>query len=274
MSIKQHSILLLYVWLTLFGLLPLLLMLITSTLTPDINHWVKLPFTMQHYVDLMHPNIISIFCRSLLIALLTTVLCLLLAFPVSYWIVKSRNKSVCILLIIIPFWTSSLVRTYALLALFKYKGVLNTILLYLHCITTPLSLLYSNTAVIIGLVYTLFPFMVLPLFASMERFDYHLIEAAQDLGASRLTIFWRIFVPMNRTGIISGCILVLLPAMTIFYIPNVLGGARSLMLGNLIQNQFLLFENWPAGSATSVMLSFCLLSIIWIYHHYNKGIFT
>lgn len=259
-----------YTWLILFSLIPLSLVLIASFLSKDSSHLVSLPFTFSNYGALLTPQFAGVFLRSLIVAFITTACCLLLAYPFSYLLVKSKHQSVLLLLIIIPFWTSSLVRTYALIAILKLNGVLNSTLLKLHIIDHPLSLLYSNFAVISGLIYTLFPFMVLPIFTNMERFDFRLIEAAKDLGASRFAIFFHVFLPNTATGIISGCSLVLLPAMTLFYIPNVLGGARSVMLGNMIQSQFLVLENWPQGAATSVVLTATLIFFL-VFLRQRKG---
>ncbi|MDI9818562.1 MULTISPECIES: ABC transporter permease [unclassified Legionella] len=271
MKVRSLSIYFIYAWLILFSVIPLSLVLIASFLSRDSVHLVNLPVTFTNYLSLIDPVFLKIFFRSLVIALFTTGCCLLLAYPFSYLLVKSRHQSILLLLIIIPFWTSSLVRTYSLIAILKAKGVINTILINLHLIDTPLSLIYSNFAVIIGLIYNLFPFMVLPVFTNMERFDFRLIEAAKDLGASRWDIFSRVFLPNTANGIAAGCLLVLLPAMTLFYIPNVLGGARSILLGNLIQDQFLVLENWPQGSATSVILTVLLLLLLLIFRRQNKG---
>ena len=153
----------------------------------------------------------------------------------------------------------------------KYHGILNTWLLKMHIITEPLTLLYTNSAVIIGLAYTLFPFMVLPLFTQMERFVFRLMDAARDLGANQFALFFRVFLPNTIRGIVSGSLLVFLPAMTLFYIPNILGGARSILLGNLIQNQFFVAENWPEGAATSVLLTTLLLGVFVISRR-SKGV--
>jgi spermidine/putrescine transport system permease protein len=265
MKTKAFSIYFIYVWLILFSFIPLSLVLIASFLSNDNIHLLSLPFTLTNYSTLLTGVFAKIFFRSLLVALITTGCCLLIAYPFSYLLVKSKRQSLLLLLIIIPFWTSSLVRTYALMAILKSKGILNAILLKLHLIDAPLALLYSNFSVVIGLVYNLFPFMVLPIFTNMERFDFKLIEAAKDLGANRWTIFYHVFLPNTAAGIISGCLLVFLPAMTLFYIPNVLGGARSILLGNLIQDQFLVLENWPQGSATSVLLTLLLFVLLFLY---------
>jgi spermidine/putrescine transport system permease protein len=250
-----------YAWLIIFGIFPILLIVITSFLSRTPYHFAALPLTWEHYQTLFSPLFLKVFLRSLAIGGLTTALCLMIAYPMSYFMVQSRHQSILLLLIIIPFWTSSLVRTYALIAILKMNGLLNAMLQQLHLIQKPLVLLYTNTAVIIGLVYTLFPFMVLPLYTQMERFDFRLLDAGRDLGASRTRLFFHIFLPNTKQGIIAGTTLVFLPAMTLFYIPNILGGARSILLGNLIQNQFFAAENWPQGAATSTLLTILLLSV-------------
>lgn len=265
MKNKPFTLYAVYLWLFLFGFIPLSLVFIASFFSRDATHLITLPLTLAHYQALFSPILLHIMLRSLVMALITTSACLVLAYPFSYFMVRSKHQSLLLLFIIIPFWTSSLVRTYALVAIFKFNGVLNTVLLKLHLIAAPLPLLYSNFAVISGLIYTLFPFMVLPLFSNMEHFDFKLIEAAEDLGANRLTLFFRIFLPNTTRGIVSGVLLVFLPAMTLFYIPNVLGGARSILIGNLIQNQFLVEENWPAGAATSICLTALLFLLLLIY---------
>ncbi|KTD40205.1 ABC transporter permease [Legionella parisiensis] len=270
MKARSFPLYLLYFWLIVFGLIPLCMMLVASFLSKDSMHLVALPFTVENYATLFTPVFAKIYFRSLLIASIATLLCLFIAYPFSYLMIKSKHQSIFLLLIIIPFWTSSLIRTYSLIAILKYKGLLNTLLLKLHLINEPLSLLYTNFAVIIGLVYNLFPFMVLPIFTNMERFDFRLFEAAKDLGANRWSIFTRVFLPNTAPGILSGCLLVLLPAMTLFYIPNVLGGARSILVGNLIQNQFLVLSDWPQGSATSVLLTILLLLLFLIFRGQKK----
>jgi spermidine/putrescine transport system permease protein len=267
MKARAISVYFIYGWLIIFSLIPLVLILLTSFLSKDPTSLISLPFTLNNYINLLTPLFGKVFFRSIFIALITTFGCLALAYPFSYLIVKSKHQSVLLLLIIIPFWTSSLVRTYSLIAILKFKGILNAILLKLHLIDHPLSLLYTNSAVITGLVYNLFPFMVLPIFTNMERFDFRLIEAAKDLGAGKLSIFYRVFLPNTARGVISGCLLVLLPAMTLFYIPDILGGARSTLLGNMIQSQFLVLENWPQGAATSIALTALLLLLLFFFRH-------
>lgn len=259
MKPKSPVLSLLYLWLLLCAMLPLLMIFIYSFLSPNSQTLVGLPFTLANFSIFFDPLYLKVFSRSIGIAMLTTVCCLILAFPFSYCMIRAKHQSLILLLIIVPFWTSSLVRTYALVAILKAKGLINKVLLSCHLIDKPLDLLYNNIAVLIGLVYNLLPFMILPLYTNMERFDFPLLEAAKDLGASRWQSFWKVFVPANAQGIISGCILVILPSMTLFYIPNILGGARSVLLGNLIQDQFLVNQHWPEGAATSAIFTGVLL---------------
>lgn len=271
MSTKSIALWVMYTWIILFSFIPMMMILIASFLSRDSTHLLTLPFTLHHYTHLFTPAFANVVGRSIGIAVFTTVCCLLLAYPFSYLLIKTKNQSTLLILIIIPFWTSSLVRTYSLLSLLKFKGIINAVLLKLHLIDKPLTLLYSNAAVLGGLVYTLFPFMVLPLFTQMERFDFRLIEAGKDLGATRWALFFRIFLPSTFPGVAAGCLMVFLPAMTLFYIPNILGGARSILLGNMIQNQFLVLENWPEGAATSVLLTLSLILFYVMYRRPTRG---
>lgn len=265
MKTKAYSFYLVAIWLLLFTGLPCLFIIFCSFLSKGQDRLVQLPFTFAAYQALFDPDLLKVGLRSFFMALSTTLLCLALAYPFSYLLIKAKARAFLLLLILIPFWTSAIIRTYSLIALLKTKGLLNTFLMNVHLIDAPLPLLYSNFAVILGLVYNLFPFMVIPIFSNMERFDFRLIEAGKDLGATSLALFFRVLLPNTLEGVIAGCLLVMLPAMTLFYIPNVLGGARSQLLGNLIQDQFLVFDNWPQGAALSVLLGLALLFLLLIY---------
>ena len=269
---KHKSIMLWFVygWMIIFGFMPLCLLVITSFLSENRESLVALPWTLANYQAIFSHLVAHVVLRSVGMAALTTVSCLLLAYPFSYIMVKAKHQSLLVLLIIIPFWTSSLIRTYALIAILKLHGLLNQLLMFLNLVDHPLSLLYSNAAVIVGLIYTLFPFMVLPIFNQMQRFDFRLFDAARDLGANKLALFFRVFLPNTMPGVTAGSLLVFLPAMTLFYIPNVLGGAQSILLGNLIQNQFFVAENWPEGAATSLLLT-GLLIVLFILSRNSKG---
>lgn len=264
---KYFSLSVIWFWLFLFALLPFCLITAASFLSHTDAELITTPATLGNYQALNNYIYIRIFEKSFLIAGIATSLCLLFGYPFAYIIARtqSRFKNILLLLVIIPFWTSSLIRSYALIAVIKAKGMLNTLLIALGLIDHPLQILFTNYAVMIGLVYNLLPFMVLPIMTNVERLDRRLIDAAHDLGASRFTTFRKIIIPLTMPGIIAGSILVFLPAMTIFYIPDILGGAKSILLGNLIQNQFLVAQNWPMGSMFSTVLTLLLATLIIIY---------
>jgi len=266
-SFKYFSLSVIWVWLLIFALVPFGLVTIASFLSHSDNHLVELPFNFNNYKQLGNAVYLKIFRESFYIAGGCTALCLLFGYPFAYLIARmqSRFRNLLVLLIIIPFWTSSLIRTYSMITLLKPRGLINSILMWLGVIHKPLSLLFTDTAVMIGLVYNLLPFMVLPLLTNIERLDDRLIDAARDLGANRFTTFRKIILPLTMPGILAGCLLVFLPAMTIFYIPDLLGGSKSILLGNLIQNQFLVAQNWPLGSAISIVFTVLLLILLLIY---------
>lgn len=264
---KNSIITLICIWITLFGVLPLASIVVFSFLKHDLNHFYIWSFTLNNYKTLLTTPYLKVFWRSLKLAFEVTLLCLIIGYPFAYYLSKipSSIKSLLALLVIIPFWTSSLLRTFAIITLTQANGLINRILLSIHLIHHPLQILYTNTAVIIGLVYNLLPFVILPLYANMEKLDDRYLEAAYDLGANKVTIFFKILLPLTRSGIFSACLLTFLPAMTLFYIPDLLGGAKSLLLGNLIQMQFLTARDWPMGSAVGIGLTL-IMSIIVIYY--------
>lgn len=270
---KTISLSLVWAWLILFALIPFCLLLLTSVMSHSENHLFQFPLTGSNYLGLYHSLYLHVFAQSFLLASIATFLCLILGYPFAYMISRlpSSAKHFLVLLIIIPFWTSSLIRSYALIAILKAKGLLNGLLLSLGLIHTPVAILYTNTAVIIGLIYNLLPFMILPILTNIDRLDMRLVDAARDLGASRFTIFRRIILPLTLPGIVGGCTLVFLPAMTLFYIPDILGGAKSVLMGNLIQRQFLVIHDWPAGAATSIVLTTLLAVLILLYRKAAAG---
>lgn len=270
---KRLSLLTIWIWFTLFALLPFCLVLVSSILSHSDAALINLPISFEHYKKLANPLYWQILQKSMLVAGVTTVISLCLGYPFAYIIATATNrfKPLLLLLVIIPFWTSSLIRSYAMIAMLKAKGILNSLLLMLGIIHEPLTILFTNTAVIMGLVYNLLPFMILPLITNIERLDRRLVDAAHDLGANWLTTFRRVIIPLTLPGILAGSIMVFLPAMTIFYIPDILGGAKSMLLGNLIQNQFFIAENWPMGAAISSMLTALLALLILFYLWATKG---
>jgi spermidine/putrescine transport system permease protein len=220
--LKRLSIGIIWSWLLVFALLPFALVTLASFASHNDTQLMSLPATLVNYLQLNNSIYLKIFKQSFYIAGICTAICLIIGYPFAYVIARmqSRFRSLLILLIIIPFWTSSLIRTYSMITILKPKGVINSILLWTGIISKPIPVLFSDTAVMIGLVYNLLPFMILPLLTNIERLDNKLIDAARDLGANRITTFRRIILPLTMPGISSGCILVFLPAMTIFYIPD------------------------------------------------------
>lgn len=253
-------------WTVLFCLLPILIVLVVSFATRGTYGGVLWEFSLENYRDLLHPLYGRIFGQSVLLAAMTTGLCLAAGFPLAYYIARlpPPRQALWLVLIMIPFWTNFLVRTYAWIFILRTEGLLNTVLLQAHLISAPLDLLYSNEAVLLGLVYGYLPFMVLPLYAALERIDPALIEAAWDLYADRWSLFRLVLAPLAKPGIIAGCVLVFIPSLGAFLTPDLLGGARSMMVGNLIQHEYLVARDWPLGSALSlVMMLMVTGSIIW-----------
>jgi spermidine/putrescine transport system permease protein len=255
------------VWLTLFVFFPNLLVILTSFLTRDPQATVSLPINADSYVRTLDLLYLQVLWDSLRMSLLAMVFCLVVGYPFAMAIVSlpKRWQPVILFLVILPFWTNSLVRTYAIQFILGNQGVINKALLGLGLIDKPLQLLYTQFAVILGLCYILLPFMVLPLYSALEKLDVRLHHAAKDLGAGPLSRFWHITVPLTSPGIVAGCLMVLLPAMGMFYISDLLGGAKNLLLGNVIKTQFLHTRDWPFGSAFSVILIVLLGFMLWLY---------
>ena len=236
-------------------LVPLLIVCAYSLLTRGDYGGVEHPWTVESYPRLFDPLYGMILWRSLALAGITTVLCAALGFPLALFISRAgRWKNLWLQLVILPFWTSFLVRTYAWLFLLRETGLINTALMKLGLIHTPLPLLYNNGAVLLGLVYSYLPFMVLPLYATLERIDPSLLEAAADLGMRPVRAIFRIVLPLTTPGMIAGGILVFIPCLGAYLTPDLLGGGKTVMAGNLIQNQFTTARDWPFGSAVSLVL--------------------
>jgi len=243
-------------WSVVFLFIPLLVVCVISFATRGTYGGVIWQFSLENYRDLWHLVYARIFGHSLVMASLTTMICLVMGFPMAYYIARlsPRWQALWLMLIMIPFWTNFLVRTYAWIFILRTEGLLNTLLLGLGVITTPLDLLYTDRAVLVGLVYGYLPFMVLPLYATLERLDPVLVEAARDLYANQWSVFQRVIVPLTKPGIIAGCLLVFIPSLGAFITPDLLGGARNMMVGNLIQHEYLVARDWPLGSAISLIL--------------------
>ena len=255
------------VWLGMFFLIPLLLILAYSFGTSGVYGGITLGFNPGNYLKVFDPLYLEIVGRTLVIATINTLLCLLLGYPLAYFIAfKGRRwRNALILMVMIPFWTSLLVRAYAWVVILGGNGLANRTLQFLNITDGPINLIYTPQAVTMGLVYSYLPFMILPLYASLEKFDVRLKEAAQDLGASRWQAFWKVTFPMSMPGVIAGSILVFIPSAGEFVVPNLLGGSRTVMVGNLIQQQFLQARDWAFGSALSIILAVLLIGAIMFY---------
>jgi spermidine/putrescine transport system permease protein len=250
----------------LFFVVPLALVLAVSFASRGTYGGVEWTGTLANYTSIADPLYLRIFWRSLWIALLTTVVCLLLGLPLAYLIARApkRRQAVLLLLIVIPFWTNFLIRTYAWMFILRTEGLLNTVLMALGIVDQPLNLLFTDTAVIIGLVYGYLPFMVLPLYAALERLDPSVIEAAWDLYAGPRKVFTRVILPLAKPGVVAGCLLVFIPTLGAYVTPDLLGGAKTMMIGNLIQQQYLVVRDWPFGSALSfVLMGSVLLAVLY-----------
>lgn len=239
----------------LFFAAPLAVICAYSVLTRGDFGGVEQPATFENFTRLADPLYLSILWRSVWIAAAAAALCVLLGFPLAWFIARSgKHRNLYLQLVLLPFWTSFLVRTYAWLFLLRDTGLINSVLLRLGLIHSPMQLLYNNGAVLLGLVYNFLPFFVLPVYATLERFDPALLEAAADLGAHPLRILWRVTIPLSAPGITAGAVLVFIPCLGAYLTPDLLGGGKTVMLGNLVQNQFTSARDWPFGSAASLVL--------------------
>jgi spermidine/putrescine transport system permease protein len=243
-------------------------------MSPDPQHLAVWPVTLASWERLFEPVYAEVFWRSLWLSTLTTAICLVLGYPFAYIVAKLPGvwRGVLLFLMIVPFWTNSLIRTYAIKLILGNKGLVNAALLGAGLVDEPLQLLYTPFAVVFGLVYVLLPFMVLPLVSSFDKLDGTLLEAARDLGAAFWARFRLIIVPLTMPGIIAGSLMVFLPAMGMFYVADLLGGAKNLLLGNIIKNQFLVVRDWPFGAAFSVALIVIMAGLLWLYFLANQRI--
>ncbi|MDP2120698.1 MAG: ABC transporter permease subunit [Hoeflea sp.] len=274
-----------YAWLLIFFLVPFLIVLKISLSEPVMSMPPYAPtfdmadgisgiieafrqFSFSNYLWLTEDALyINAYISSITIAFISTVLTLLIGFPLAYGMARAPTslRPTLLMLVILPFWTSFLIRVYAWIGILKPEGLLNQFLFFLGVIDTPLIILNTNTAVYIGIVYSYLPFMVLPIYAALEKMDYTLIEAAQDLGCPPITAFWKITFPLAIPGIVAGCMLVFIPAVGEFVIPDLLGGSRTLMIGKTLWNEFFNNRDWPVSSAVAVLLLLILVVPIMLF---------
>lgn len=269
---QNVTVAVIFAWLIFFVLIPNLLVFTVSFLSKDSSNFYALPFTFESYTRLFEPLYAQVVWNSLYMSSIATVICLIIGYPFAFMIAKIEPKyrAILLFLVVLPFWTNSLIRIYGMKIFLGVKGILNEALLGLGFISEPIRILNTEAAVIIGLVYLLLPFMILPLYSAIEKLDHRLLEAAKDLGANAFQRFIKVIIPLTMPGIISGCLLVLLPAMGMFYVADLLGGAKVLLVGNVIKSEFLISRNWPFGSAISIGLTILMAVLIFVYYKANK----
>lgn len=254
-------------WLAFFVAIPLIYVFIMSFCSIDEAYNVVFKFTTANYQRLFDPNYVQIYGTSLIVAFLTTAICIIIGYPFSFLIARttSKYKALLYMLIIIPFWTNSLIRIYGWRTFLGTNGWLNTILTTLHITSEPVQFLFNRGATVLGMVYCLFPFMVLPLYTAIEKLDKSLLEASSDLGAKGPSTFIRVILPLTMSGIFSGSIMVFIPSLGYFFVADILGGGNSDVIGNLIERQFQSGNNWPLGAALSIILILITLLLVKLY---------
>jgi len=263
-------------WTFIFLVLPLILILVLSLAWrgeygpvdwgTNLREFLgRLSF--DNYTRLADPLYLDVLWTSFRMATLTTAICILVGYPVAYFLARSeaRLRSLLLFLLLIPFWTNFLIRIYAWMILLRTEGVLNRALVGVGILPEPIRIMYTPTAVMIAMVYEFLPFMVLPLYTSLEKIEAHLFEAASDLYARPARTFWRVTLPLSLPGMIAGTILVFIPTMGMFVVPDLMGGARTALVGNLVQRQFLAARDWPFGSAASMVMMLLTLAATVIY---------
>jgi len=258
-------------YLFIFIVLPLILVAGLSFLSRGTYGQVEFTFNITNYTRLFDPLYGKILLFSLEVGLGTTVICLLIGYPLAYFLAHAptKTRSLLLFLILLPFWTNFIIRIFAWMIILRSGGVLDSLLQWLHITQAPLNLLYSPTAVMIGMVYEYLPFVVLPLYTSLEKIENSLLEAAADLGAPPWKAFLRITLPLSVPGMVAGTILTFIPAMGMFVVPDILGGAKTILIGNVIRNQFLTARDWPFGAAASMILM--LLTMVFTLYYTRKA---
>ncbi len=258
-------------YLFVFMVLPLILVGGLSFLSRGTYGQVEFTFSISNYTRLLDPLYGKILWYSLLVGVATTIASLVIGYPLAYYIARApaRHRSLLLFLVLLPFWTNFIIRIYAWIMILRAGGFLDAFLQWAHISSQPLQLLYTPTAVMIGMIYEFLPFMVLPLYTSLEKIENAVLEAAADLGAPPVRVFLRITLPLSLPGMIAGTILVFIPAMGMFVIPDLMGGAKTILIGNVIRNQFLTARDWPFGAAASMVLM--LLTMVFTFYYARKA---
>ncbi len=255
-------------WMALFLLIPMVIVVVISFMNRDTLGNVVFGFSLTGYKTFFDSLYLGIYWDTLVLSVLTTLICLLVSYPLAYYIANAAPKIQTwgLILITIPFWINFLIRTYAWVLLLRTQGIVNSLLLHFGWIQDPVQMLYTKGAVLLGMVYNFIPFMVLPIYVALEQMDKRLLDAASDLGASRWKAFRHITLPQSKSGIMTGCVLVYVSTTGMFVVTDILGGAKSMMISNIIQSQYLGARNWPFGSALSVIFVITSLILILLFN--------
>ena len=259
------------IWMILMVAVPFIYILVISFMNAGTYGGVEPGFTFKNIIEAIEPSTLKVYWDSFLIATETTIICLIIAYPFAYFVAQKTaiKKTVFMALVMVPFMVNSMIRLFSWINLLRKEGIINQILISLGIIKVPLQLVYNRTGSIIGLVYTLLPFMILPLYSSIEKLDHSLLEACSDLGARPATAFLRVTLPLTAPGIFAGVIMVFIPTLGLFFVTDLMGGSKVMVLGSLIRNDFITAKNWPLGSALAVILIFLTLFLVYLYR--KKG---
>ena len=260
------------IWMLIFILLPMLYILFISFMTRDVYGNIEYTFTLDNYKEMFQPLYLSVIGKSIKMAFITTVICLVVGYPLAYYIASKPSKTAAklLMLVMIPYWTSSLVRLFSINQLGMPNGFINLILLKLGIISEPINFLFSDGIVIVVLLIAMLTFSVLPLYSSIEKLDKSLLEASKDLGAKPAKTFFKVTVPLTMPGIVGCVLLVFIPSLGMYYVPEMLGGGKVMLIGTLIKNQFLMTKNWPFGASLAILLILITLAMMWIYTRVGK----
>lgn len=264
---KYTMILPLAAWMYLLVAVPFIYIIAISFMNAGTYGGVELGFSFRNYLEILNPLYLKTFLKSIAMSFAVTAICLLIAYPFTYFIAKKSEikKTVFMSLIMVPFCVSMIIRLFIWINLLRSEGIVNKIIMWLGLSDEPLKLVYSLTGAMIGLVYMLLPFMILPLYSSIEKLDKYLLEAASDLGAKPYKAFLKVTLPLTKPGIFAGCVMVFIPALGLYFVTDLMGGSKTLVIGNLIKNQFITARNWPLGAAMSVVLMIITVILLKAY---------
>lgn len=254
-------------WMLLFVLIPFIYIVVISFMKRSTYGGVEMEFTIQNILQVFDPAYLKVFGVSVIYALITTLLCILIGYPFAYFVAKKSEiqKTVIMALVMVPFMISSLIRLFAWINLLRRDGAINRFFMAVGLIHEPLQMVYNNVGAVIGLTYTLLPFMILPLYSSIEKLDKSLLEACSDLGAKPVEAFLRVTLPLTMPGIFAGTIMTFIPTLGLFFVIDLMGGSKILVMGSLIRNEFITAKDWPLGAALSLFLIIITLILVKLY---------